>query len=577
MSIRTFATAVALLACLPLAAAESPVLVQALEDELERNMNGLELEDVDVRPHFIAYTVHSDHNISVTAAQGGLQNMNTSRTRRLQIEMRVGTPEFDNSNYISQRLRNRSVNVTLSLADDYDLLRKQIWLATDRAYRSAVEVYASKEAALQNSEQEHVIDFSTEEPNVYIDSRKSPKLDLKEPPRFAQELSDVGSNQSFIYERNVTVFANQHQDTYINSEGSHFTRVDDTAFIRATATTQAKDGRYLSDYVNVVGRGWDDVADLPNLKKQVKAMHERLMELYEAEPLDRYNGPILFAGQGAAEMIGQTLARNLVNYKRPVFETDMMAGMFNRMFPLSSLKERLGARVLPRSWSVYDDATQQTFQDIKLVGHYPVDSDGLETRRVDLIERGVLKTLLTDRNPTKEIQQSTASNATSAGPSISNLFVEANDGLEDEELRQLLLDIVAENGGEFGIRIDRVRNPFIQVSGVPNPMLGNQLGQGLSAIRAYKVFPDGHEEVVRDVYVSTDLIPELKNLPGYSASRSVHNMSYLFLGGDVSTFASSAPTYVSIVTPDILIEDATIAYPQGIVRSLPLMARPGKE
>lgn len=555
------------------AASDDSILRQALEDELERNMNELELEGV-AKPHFIAYTVHDDHQITVSAANGGLGTMSTSRTRRLQIEVRVGTPQLDNSNFISQSTRNRRTNVSLPLEDDYALLRKQIWLATDRAYKNAVEVYAAKEAALQNSQQEPTLDFSTEKPYVYDDDRRSPDLDAADVRKFARAISKIGDDSSFIHDRGVSVFANKHLDTYANSEGSYFTRIDDTAFIRVTAWTQSDDGRYVSDYVNLIGRAWKDIADLPKVKLQVKSMHERLAAVRDAEPLDRYNGPVLFQRQAAAELIGQSLAANLVNFKQPVFENDNIAAMFNRAIPTSSLKERLGARVLPRSWNVYDDPTQETHNGASLVGHYPVDSDGLKTRRVTLVERGILKTLLTDRNPTDEIQSSTASNATGSNPSVSNLFVDAKDGLSDPELKQLLLDIVAENDADFGVRIDMVANPYVQVSGIPSPFLGAQLGEVIPATRAFKVYPNGDEELVRHVVVRTELLSELKNLPGYSATTSVHHTNYMFLGGDVSSIRDAVPVFVSIATPDILLEDASVSYPQGIVRSLPIVPHP---
>ena len=563
----------ALLISTSAATAESTVLVQALQDELTRSISGLELEDV-VTPHFIGYTVHTDRSITVNASKGGLENVSSANSRRLEVEMRVGSRELDNTNYMSRNFRNQRVMRTLAIEDDYDLLRKQIWLATDNAYKDAIETYAAKEAAMKNSQQEATLDFSTEEPSVFIDERRSQKLDFGEVRNFARELSEVGQDQAFIYDSDVRVFTNQHVDTYLNSDGSHFTRIDDTALINVTAWTQSDDGRYVSDYLQVLGRSWKDIADLPKLKREVKAMHERLKATSEAAPLDRYNGPVLFQGQAAAELVGQVLARNLINYKKPVFENDAVAAMFNRAMLGSSLKERLGSRVLPRSWNVYDDPTQTTHQGTTLIGHYPVDSDGLLTRRVNLVENGVLKTLLSDRNPSEDIKNSTASNATGSGPSVSNLFIKGDDGLSTDELNQLLLDIVEENGEEFGVRIDRAANPFVAISGVPSPFLGSQPGQAIPAIRAYKVYPNGDEELVRHVVVRGDLLREMRNLPGYSSSISVHGANYMFQGGDISVFAGNVPVFVSIITPDILIEDASLSYMEGVVRSLPIVPHP---
>lgn len=562
------------LAGLSASATENSVLKKALLDELERSMNGLELDGV-VKPYFLAYTVHTDQLINVRATKGGIATSNTAQTRRLEVQMRVGTPEFDNTNFMSQSMGGRSLSVSasLTLEDDYELLRKQIWLTTDRTYKDAVERYAAKDAAVRNLQQSATLDFSAEEPHQYVDERKPQELDFPKIRAFARELSEVGTDEPLLYDTDVYVFTNQHLDTYVNSEDSYFTRIDDTAFIRATAWTQADDGRYLSDYVNVEGRSWEEIADLKSVKAQVEAMHESLLALRDAEPLERYNGPVLFEGQAAAELVGQILGANLINYKLPVFENDAMAAFFNRSPTFSSLKERLGSRILPRSWQVYDDPTVYEHGNSQLIGGYPVDSDGIHTRRVTLVENGVLKTLLTDRNPSEDIQQSTGSNATGSGPSISNLFVEGSEGSTAAELKEQLLEIVEDNGDDFGLRIDRVANPYISVPGVPPPFLGMQLGQALVAISAYKVFPNGDEELVRHANVRTELLKELRNLPGYSASTSVHNTTYLFQGGDVSRFAN-APVFISIITPDILIEDASINSAEGNIRSPPFLAKP---
>ena len=141
-------------------------------------------------------------------------------------------------------------------------------------------------------------------------------------------------------------------------------------------------------------------------------------------------------------------------------------------------------------------------------------------------------------------------------------------------MNQLLLDIVEENGEEFGVRIDRAHNPFVQIGGVPSPFLGSQIGQSIPAISAYKVYPNGDEELVRHAVVRGDLLREMRNLPGYSSNISVHHSTYMFQGGDVSVFTGNVPVFVSIITPDILIEDASLSYMEGVVRSLPIVPHP---
>ena len=549
-------------------------LHRALQDELARNMEELHIEGLP-KPYFISYTVHTDHSINLSASGGGIESQNLGRSRTLQVQMRVGSHELDNTNFVSTQTRNIEASTLLTLEDDYGLLRKQIWLATDRAYKQASEVFATKVAALQNTTpQERVPDFSKESPFVYTDEKRSREIDPQTIRKVARDLSKLGNSSEFLYDNRVAVFANQHTDTYFNSEGSHFTRIDDTAFLRVGAWTQADDGRYITDHVAIAGRVWRDVLNLASAKKQVKAMYERMNALTGAETLERYNGPLLLRDQAAAELVAQSLAPNFLSIKQPVFPSNNFAASFNQMFEGRSFKNKLGARVLPRGWNVYDDPTIDTYNGVQLIGQYPIDSDGIPTKRVNLVEKGILQTMLTDRNPTEDIRQSTGSNATSSGPTVSNLIIEGSGGQSEQELNQTFMELVSELGLEFGIRVDYVPTPTVTYIGIPSPFSGFRYGNALPTTLAYKVYSNGTEELIRNAVIAMPLVSELRNLAGYSNKQYVHSGMYSYRSGDVSKLGASFPVYVSVATPNLLFEDVTIINQEGIVRTKPVVQHP---
>ena len=69
------------------------------------------------------------------------------------IEVRVGSYDFDNTGHIYSGLYSGSRYDTdpLPLDDNYRTLREGLWLATDHAYKAAVESIARKRAALTNA------------------------------------------------------------------------------------------------------------------------------------------------------------------------------------------------------------------------------------------------------------------------------------------------------------------------------------------------------------------------------------------------------------------------------------------
>ena len=157
------------------AQAENPVLMRALEDELERSMQTLRLEELE-RPYFIAYRVTEGKNQEASATFGSLLTSGRNHSRTLQVEVRVGDYSLDNTHFQSFSYGRSGVvwmyggRVPLPLEDDYGELRRQIWLATDGVYKKALEDLAKKKAVLQNKTRTEIIDdFSREDPATVED------------------------------------------------------------------------------------------------------------------------------------------------------------------------------------------------------------------------------------------------------------------------------------------------------------------------------------------------------------------------------------------------------------------------
>ena len=161
------------LAAAPIAG-QSKVL-EAMNAELERSM--AVLGEQEVPPYFLSYEITESQNVSVSGSFGALTGSGEGRERLLDIDLRVGNYDLDNTRPIRDS-RSFSLFSTsfgpgaaLPIENDYRELRRQIWLATDSAYKSALDALAEKRAALQNETRaEDVADFTAEEPFSLFDS-----------------------------------------------------------------------------------------------------------------------------------------------------------------------------------------------------------------------------------------------------------------------------------------------------------------------------------------------------------------------------------------------------------------------
>ena len=564
--------------------AQENLLMKALRDEMGRTMERLQLEDMD-RPYYVAYWVRESEGRGSTAILGGLLGRGRGTgSRFLSVELRVGDHDLDNTNFMDfGRLRSRVVRdgfpVSLPLRDDYKELRRQIWLATDGAYKKAVHSLAKKRATLQNKTRVEIIpDFSREEPVEYRD--ESPLAPLPDEARLeavVQELSALFKEMPHIFDSRVSAGVNSGKVYFVNSEGSSYVRNFSSASIQALAATQAVDGTHLEDFVVARGRQWKDLPDQAQLEARIRAAAERLGRLREAGFVERYSGPVLFEGQAAAELVNQILAPRLLALRTPIADNPMF-GRFGSA-PENPFLEKLGSRVLPRFLNVVDDPTAGMHGEAPLLGGYEVDDEGVRSRRTTVVQRGILKTLLATRTPVSGVSNSTG-NRRNTGPSPSNLFLMPRNGLKPEEIKQELLDLVEERGLDFGIVVRRVGSPEMTLSRDQDFFFAMPGEDGRPKLKpvteAYKVFPDGREELIRKAVLPGLSASSFREIVAASdALTSHHTTLRLRMNFPFSSVGfMGLPPVVSLVVPSLLFEDLALRRPPGDIPRPPLLAHP---
>jgi hypothetical protein len=369
--------------------ATDDVVLQALQDELQRSMQKLQLANLE-KPYFIAYTVQDGTTETASASLGSLLNKSESHARFLTVEVRVGDYSFDNTNFLTLPFGAQGVTrlfggtTTIPIEDDYKEIRRQVWLATDSVYKKALEDIAGKRAALRNKTQsEQLPDFSKEETTTLRDDLPPTAGNLEDAVRLVREISAVFRDSADVNTSTVRLRVSNLQSLYVNSEGSSFTRVTPSVAFIATAATQAADGSPLQDFVAFFGRSLKDIPAQAQLAARVEELGKRLTSLRTAPLLDRYNGPVLFEGQAAAELFSQVFASKLLAARRPVADNpqvEMALGSMENPF-----LDKLGARVLPEFLSVVDNPTLEQVNGMPLAVHYRVDDEGVRARETTLV------------------------------------------------------------------------------------------------------------------------------------------------------------------------------------------------
>ena len=554
------ASAVSFLSLLLWAAAPLPAppkpspLERAMKDELSRSVEKLQLENLD-RPYFISYRVVERRDQFVQATFGSTLNRGEWRRRMLTVEVRVGSMALDNTNFLSGSFSlGGDSTVELPVDDDYTELRRQIWLATDGAYKAAVESFAKKKAALQNKTRtDETPDFSPEEPRSSTDMRPGTPLDMAKTEALVRELSAVFKEAPAVATSQVSCSAADELTRYLNSEGTSFARETFLVHIDATAATQAADGFTLGDHMLVFRRSFDELPPKAELLAEVRKLSSHLSSLKDAPMMDQYNGPVLFEDQAAAEIFAQVFAPRLAAKKRPVAENTQSEGAAAARE--NPFVDKIGARVLPDFLSVVDDGTVSEIGGAPLFGDARVDDEGVATRPVKLVEGGRLKTLLVSRAPVRGIPKSTGS-FQELGPMPRNVIVSVEEGLDRAALEAELLKLARARGNDFGIVVRKMSDPIM---GGFHSMSGPSGGEGVRVepvILAYKVFSDGHEELLRNVEIAGMNATLFRDIAAAGKEQVVTTLPF-------RTAESPSPQVVSFAIPSLLFEDVTLRKPGG--------------
>ena len=165
----------------PDAQAKRSPLLAALQAELERSMKTLSA--LEPPAYYMGYTITETQRVDVSGSNGALLNSNEGRNRWLEVSVRTGKYELDNSHKVGERqMASGGPGAPAPIDDDAKVLRRTIWLETDKQYRAAsealIKIKTGKEVKVETTEG-HAPDFSREEPHTFIGPQVSIAVDRK--------------------------------------------------------------------------------------------------------------------------------------------------------------------------------------------------------------------------------------------------------------------------------------------------------------------------------------------------------------------------------------------------------------
>ncbi len=575
-----------LVACTSLTSAQrmdESAIFSAMDTELQRSVRELNLGDL-ARPYHIEYLLQIRRSASVHAVLGTVEDIDSGVVASLTVRVRVGGAKFDNTNFFDVSLgffgssddeegfKNRRIPFELS----EETLRRELWLATDACFKQAIEIYAKKEATLKNrTRTDTTWDFSLMpgESIVAADMNRV-VADVPSMIGLTQRLSAIFRSYPSIQNSRVGMEVVPKETFYMNTEGRRLHKYECFTGVEIVATTQASDGMPLAQTYATYGIVPSDIPSVDSLERVVRLAAARLDKQTSAPTIEAYSGPVIFEGQAAAGVIGQFFAPNLVAQRQPLSEGGFSTNDRNQAF-----QNKIGARVLPEFLSVQAVPSRARDNGRIVAGHFDVDDEGIRAQDVTLVDKGYLRALLSSRVPTKRVKSSNG-HQRGGGAMLSVIDITCSDAkrkLSPSDLKKKLLKLVKDRELPYGIIVRSTMDQNLLFTGVYR-QLGSDLpisqGEGkIGLLEAYRVYPDGREELIRGVEGAGISPATFKDILAVSKTNSVHN--YL-APSVVPSFITGGSAYViaTIIAPDILFEDLEVRPLDGDMPKPPVMTNP---
>jgi len=450
------------------AVAADPIL-KAMRAELDRSKSQLKMENLGA-PYYIEYRVSDVNRYEVDTAFGPVQQKEKIHGRSLRVVVRVGDYKLDS--YYGPGL---GVVDFAPIDDDPIALRRQLWLATDSAYKRAAEALASKKAALAQ--------YAAGQP--FDDFAKAPaiesigpvlKMDFSLDP-WAATLEKATN----LYRTNLKIQSVQGSfhlqltnEYYVNSEGTSIRHGYPIYTLELSANAQATDGMRLGRTPFYAETSADALPSPETFLAKATRALTSLQELMDARIVEEdYNGPVLFSSDAAVDVIETLIGDNVLGIRPHLGDSSRTTGSF-----ASNYK----SRVLPTFLTVVDDPTMKTFAGKNLAGSYEIDEEGVRATAVPVIQDGMLTNYLMGRMPIRDIPDSNGHGRAGPGqapnPDIGVLVVKPKDPVSPEDLKKKLIELCKQQDKSYGY--------YVETMAGMNPRL------------LYRVYVnDGHQELVR--------------------------------------------------------------------------------
>lgn len=486
--------------------------------------------------YYLAYQLVEQRVVNLEAEGGALIADSDDRARNLDVEVRVGSPQLDNTREIADDSNGLNAPLTrrgvVPFGDEPQALQNALWLETDRRYREAVTAlgYVRQDQLTLKKPRAAVPDFSQAKPEIYIGGPVALTFDKAQWVERLKRCSAKALKGSATRGTCQVVF--QHNTAYfVNSEGSQLQQSWTSAQLSVSVGVKADDGMNLGRLEQRFGRQPSDLPSDADIDQMIASVNTDLDNLHDAPLAEPYVGPAILEGRASGVFFHEVFGHRIEGHR----QKDTTGGQ--------TFASYVGKDIAPSWLTVYDDPSILTLNGVQLNGFYRFDDEGVRASRVSLIDKGKLVGFNMGRNPITGFMQSNGHGRRSPGlPPVArqgNLVVAVDKSVPRADMEKLLVEEIKRQKRPYGMIFTDISGGFTNTSAfAPQAFKVNP-------VMAYRLYPDGKKELVRGIDISGTPLVALQSIR--AASREIETFNGV-------CGAESGWVPVSASAPSLLLE-----------------------
>lgn len=464
--------------------------MKLLSAELQRGMRTFQKQKPPV--YYLAYTYKEQYDQQINVSNGGVEYLEEEPVQWLTVMARVGSVKMDNTRLLknSETYYEADTSAVPVIEGNGGAFTTHVWRKTQEAVEQAQHDFTRVQSDSQTASArlDDSPDFVFPPADTYCHEEKFVPFNLEKIKELLLQVSTLTRGKKFVLSSEFSFHNQQGHRYFVNSSGTRLKTPYAYARLSYYIDGKTAEGLELSRMGLYDMQSEKDLPTLAQLTADVEKSIKELEALTKAPEGEPITVPVILKNRAMGVFVHEVLGHRVEGHRQK-------DDGFGRTFT-----DKIGQQIVSPLLTIGDDTTLKTFNGIPLRGYYEYDDEGVKARPVTLIENGIFKGFLMNSSPIKGFATSNGHGRSDryhrAVARMGNTYTTASETVSYDALEKLLLEEVKKQHKPYGLIIEDLSGGFtITQTYLPQAFK-------LSPTFAYRLYPDGHKEVVRGIDIS---------------------------------------------------------------------------